>query len=259
MALISACSSYHKYAEYDLSSYDEQDALKHIPNFDEYRNYSVVLDSGHATGMGVPISSNHIATVAHVVGDLKIGDYVKVFNLGDEKSVLDGKLIYVSPLDEVAVIDIEQGHKFAIPQLCDNSFGGQRIYGAKPTDIRHAYTGMTNFSGVVTNTTILPLVTDSMNEKILIESNINTKAMSGLRRVVMYVTSPGAAGNSGGAIIDIDNKCVVALVSMNARISDFKEPEKIMKDVGFSEQYYEGTAPNLMIGVPVNYYKKWAK
>ncbi|EJA7356563.1 trypsin-like peptidase domain-containing protein [Vibrio parahaemolyticus] len=258
-AALSGCSTYHEPKEFDLSTYDRQDALNHTPKFRDYPNFNVAIDSGKSTGLGVPISQNHIATVAHVVDHLKIGDEVEAFVLGNEKLSVKGKLKYISSIDEIAVIEVEDGHHFNMPLICDNSYGGQRIHGAKPSNIRKPYTGLTVFDGVVTNIVELPLVTQEFNAQTIESASIDTRSMFGLERLIAAVNSPGAPGNSGGAIIDIDEKCVVGLVSMNARVSDFEKPEELMKELGYKADYYEGTAPYIMVGIPMSEYFKWAE
>lgn len=256
---LSGCSVYHQHQDFDLSTHNIQDVLNHSPRINEYSSFNVVIDSGKSTGLGVPVSPTHIATVAHVVDHLRVGDEVKSFVLGNEKLSAAGKLKYISNIDEVAVIEFENEHGFNIPTLCDNSYGGQRIHGAKPSSIRKPYASLTTFDGVVTNIVELPLVTEELNIRTIEEANIDTRAMSGLERLIAAIYTPGIPGNSGGAIIDIDKKCVVGLVSMNARVSDFENPVELMKKLGHTREYHEGTAPYIMIGIPMSHYNSWVK
>jgi hypothetical protein len=262
ITLISGCSShnkqvseFHKYKNYNLASFNKNKHHKQALKSLEYSNFNVAIKAGNAFGLGVPISSRHIATVAHVVDRIKINGIVEVFNLGDVKSSKTGKVVYISKMDEVAIIEFDENHNFKQPKLCKNSYGGQYISSSKPADIFDIYSNIFIFEGTVSNIYTLPLVNMEVNQKTLQFSNIDTRAMAGLERVIISINSPAAAGNSGGAIIDINNKCVVALVSMNARVSYFEEPEKLMVELGFTRKYYEGTSPYMMVGIPITHFK----
>lgn len=257
VVFLSSCSSFHQYTKHDLSSYDEQDFYDSSPKLYEYSAINVAVDSGISHGLGVPISPKYIATVAHVVDNLEVGQDVKIFKLGNAKQSEVGKLAYISPIDEIAVLEFPGGHGFDLPRLCENSFGGQRIHGSKPADIKNRITGGTSFIGLVTNVTEFPLVNEDMNKTTIKEAKINTKEMAGLKRLMIVVNARASSGNSGGAIVDIDNKCIVGLASMNARVSSFEAPNQLFKELGFTGQYNEGLAPNIMVGVSIVQYKKW--
>jgi len=207
--------------------------------------------------MGVPLSKTHIATAAHVVDNVTIGDDVKVFHIYNRSQVHTAKLVYYSKNDEIAVLETSSGHSFPTPARCEHSYGGQRIQGERPTKFGKPWSGSYPFRGTVSNITKHPLITDKLeaeNKKI---SEISTQAMAGKDRLFIATKSQTAPGNSGGSIIDIDQKCVVGIASMNGRVSDFQKPESLMKELGYNNGYYEGTAPYILIGVPIVHYSRW--
>lgn len=258
LTLLVGCSTaYHESTEYDLESYDTLSALNDGLRAKDYPYFNVAVRAGKASGMGVPLSDTHIATVAHVVDNVAVGGTVDVFHIYNKNLKFSATVVDYSEDGETAVLEVAEKHNFPVPKICDNSFGGQRVQGERPSHFGYPRTGSQGFYGLVTNVTRLPMVTDVLEQDIVSRGGPSTQAMAGKSRVIVATNGQTTGGNSGGAIIDIDQRCVLGIASMNARVSNFKEPESLMKDIGYQQDYIPGAAPYLLVGIPMSHFSKW--
>ncbi|WP_417764908.1 hypothetical protein [Shewanella chilikensis] len=262
---LAGCASFHeeRAIEWDsrLSS-REFDATEELKRMQAVLHSQVIVAShssaGVVEGLGVPLSPMRIATVAHVVDHLSVGEDLKIAYVpfpGGQLTERDARLAYVSSESETAIIEVlgTALPESYIPTLCSKSVGGNGVSALKPHVNNGRLTGSQVFSGYVTNITRLPLVGDEFDAEAK-KSGFSPKRMEGQERVVMVSVSNATAGNSGGAIYDVEQSCVLGLASMVASVEEFEFPEQLKQAVGLPDSDLRGNDRPLLFAIPVTAY-----
>lgn len=213
------------------------------------------------TGLGVALTPSRIATVAHVVSRLKVNDPVTVNYapaLGAPIKTYAGRVTFLSPETEMAIVELvdDKLPAAALPKLCENSISGNTLVAFKPYIYKKQISSGLLFSGLTTDITQLPKLSAEYNELASGEGYPPAK-MIGQTRVTALTTRSTQGGNSGGALLDIDQGCVVALVSMKVPLTQFESPKEIERQLKTPVPERSQDNRELLFAVPVTQFKKF--
>ncbi|MGF1884725.1 serine protease [Photobacterium profundum] len=268
--LFSGCStntntnSHHIYHEYSIEKnmVQAKKSLLTISSLNSvYQNQvriEVQLKNAVSKGLGVALDSKHIATAAHVVNYLTVGDEATVIyqpSVNRQPLEYRAKLIKLDEKADLAIMQLKKQKlpEFIIPKICKKSIGGAIVNGGKPTG-PHKKTGARLFSGINTNITTMPLVTKKANAKYS-ESGYPPRHQYKLEKRIIITNNSVIAGNSGGAIFDVERNCVIAIASMTATFDTFEDKEslKLKIDRDF-ENNIDSKSWRVLTAVPIQLY-----
>nr|GFC04352.1 hypothetical protein [Tanacetum cinerariifolium] len=257
-AALTGCSTFHEPRPVELQKKINSDANHFDQPVESLAAHQVVISSDKYWGMGVVLSKNRVATAAHVVDGVDIGKPITlkyVTRIKERFTYYQSILKYVDPTREIAILELvgEQLPPEATPAFCRHSYGGDKLVSLAPVINGNRMTPVTGLVGYTTNITKLPLVSDAFNRGAM-RGGYPPQDAVGQSRVAAIITSDAQHGNSGGALYDADQHCVVGIISLAIPYGEI-EPNVRNKLAPSEASNYEGR--NLLFAIPITEFSKF--
>jgi S1-C subfamily serine protease len=262
--LLSACTSYHQ--EGSVNFNESRKAFNVIePLADVVSTLQVKLrsrvDGLIAGGQGVIVSATTIITAAHVLSHLKVGDELEALyspRLGVRAKSFTVRLKYIDHESEVAVLEaVNVRFKGAmIAPLCKQSVGGNNVLGVKEMFHKKWLSSTTVYRGLTTNITELPLVTVDYDSRAS-KGGFSPLLAQGQGRLIFITIADTYSGNSGGALFDKDQKCVVAIMSMKIGLDSLEHPKQMLMQLDIEDEDSKLVSAGFMVGIPISHFSKY--
>ncbi|WP_183138974.1 trypsin-like peptidase domain-containing protein [Pseudomonas syringae group genomosp. 3] len=257
--VLAGCSTFHEPKPVNLPQIIEEARYGYERPALSLTEHQVVISTGKYWGMGVVLSPTRIATAAHVVSDVSVGDVVTIkYALGVREPFtrLKGVLKFVDAAHEVAILELltDQLPARAPPVFCSHSVGGNKLASLAPVTNGNTMMPYTGLAGYTTNITTFPRVSDAFNDKARLSGFPPNEAV-GQERVTSVITSSTQHGNSGGALFDVDQQCVVGIISIVVPIRDLESPGLITDGLNEPGSSFEDR--DLLFAVPITEFLKF--
>lgn len=193
-------------------------------------------------------AEGRLLSASHVYSQIKVGDEVEIGRhrgLGSEVTWSKATLVALSPMDDLAILIPHDRSVLANNGLsfCQQSArpGTLLVTTKFLTDGAYIQSGI-RAPVVTTSLKLLPRV-NAISDQLLQPGQIPLSAMAGQLRIV--AAGSAAGGHSGGALFDVERKCVEGVVSANAYF-DWLVDRDFTLHVAGNPPYF-----SFIIGVPI--------
>lgn len=125
-----ACSTFFNSHPVDLQGKVSEGENSYNSPEESLIAHQFIISTQKYWGIGVVLSPNRIATAAHVVSDVTVGETVTVkYAMGVRERFAQARLKVVDPANEIAILDLvdSQFPPQVTPKFCSHGYGGDKL------------------------------------------------------------------------------------------------------------------------------------